>query len=352
LAAKKFVRGDFAKLAEDTRSVISAALFGAVAATGTLPFARAQFEDAIRRGGVGVDTSLVAFAAGFKAASESEIPEAGDFTPRIGPRLSGMASRIQEQFPPASHKVILAGAQRLADYQDERYAAEYLTHLEPIRDLDRDGRLLGETARYLALWMSYEDTIRVADLKTRRSRFERVRRESRADAGQIIWIHEFLHPRVEEISDTLPAGLGRWLRKTGWARGLVDRFTRKGKVVETTSIDGFLMLYFIASLRPFRRRSLRFGIEQARIEEWLARVTTAATRNYELAVELAECPRLVKGYGDTHHRGWSNFETLMTALPRLQDEPDAAEALKRLRDAALADESGVKLAETLREVTA
>src|SRR5579862_2320863 len=98
-AAKKFVRGDFAKLAEDTRSVISAALFGAVAATGSLPFACVQFEDAIRRGGVGVDSSLAAFAAGFKAASESEIPKADGFTPRIGPRLRGLASRIDKQFP-------------------------------------------------------------------------------------------------------------------------------------------------------------------------------------------------------------------------------------------------------------
>jgi indolepyruvate ferredoxin oxidoreductase beta subunit len=347
-AAMAFVRGDFARVAEETRSVISAALFGAVAATETLPFSRAQFEDAIRRGGVGVENSLTAFAAGFKAASDGEVATAPTSTLQLGAQLSGLASRVQKEFPQANHAVLLAGIQRLADYQDERYAGEYLTRLEPIRDLDRDGRLLEETARYLALWMSYEDTIRVADLKTRRSRFERVHRESRADANQIIQINEFLHPRVEEISDTLPAGLGRWLLNTAWAKGLVDRFTQKGKIVQTTSIRGFLMLYFIASLRRFRRGSLRFGIEQKRIEEWLARVATAASHNYDLAVELAECPRLVKGYGDTHHRGWSNFETLMKALPSLQD----ASSLKRLREAALSDESGAKLAQALREVTA
>jgi indolepyruvate ferredoxin oxidoreductase beta subunit len=350
-AAKKLVRADFARIAEDTRSVISAALFGAVAGTGALPFARAQFEEAIRRGGVGVDSSLAAFAAGFKAASESEAP-ADETVPELGTGLTELASRIQKDFPARSHAVLFAGVQRLADYQDESYAAEYLVRLEPIRDLDRDGRLLQETARYLALWMSYEDTIRIADLKTRRSRFERVRRESRADAGQIIHIREFLHPRVEEISDTMPAGIGRWLRHNRWARGIVDQFTRKGKMVETTAIGGFLMLYLIANLRPFRRRSLRFGIEQARIEEWLAGVKAAAGRNYELAVEMAECPRMVKGYGDTYRRGWANFETLMTTVQTLWDEPDAASYLKRLRDAALADETGAKLAEALQEVTA
>ncbi len=70
--------------------------------------------------------------------------------------------------------------------------------------------------------MTYEDTVRVAELKIRPSRFARVRAEVQAADGQIIEIAEFLHPRVEEIADTLPAGLGRWLfelrlRRGGWS---------------------------------------------------------------------------------------------------------------------------------------
>ena len=53
--------------------------------------------------------------------------------------------------------------------------------------------------------------------------------------GQILEIAEFLHPRVQEIADTLPAGLGRWLLDTGWARRFVERFTRKGRVVKTST---------------------------------------------------------------------------------------------------------------------
>ena len=75
-AAKTFVHGDFAGMAEDTRSVISASLFGALAATGALPFRREQFEDAIRKGGVGVESSLAAFDAGFRAAAEPKVAEA------------------------------------------------------------------------------------------------------------------------------------------------------------------------------------------------------------------------------------------------------------------------------------
>jgi indolepyruvate ferredoxin oxidoreductase, beta subunit len=118
---------------------------------------------------------------------------------------------------------------------------------------------LSETARYLALWMSYEDTIRVADLKTRRSRFQRVREEVRLQPDQIVGIKEFLHPRVEEIADTLPASLGAWLLRTPWACSLAGRFTRKGRVVHTNSIRGFLLLYGIAALRPLRRASRAIG---------------------------------------------------------------------------------------------
>ena len=123
------------------------------------------------------------------------------------------------------------GIERLADYQDVAYAREYLDRLKPIAEIDKrhgngSGNLLAETARELALGMAYEDTVRVAELKIRPSRFERVRAEVQAADGQIVEIAEFLHPRVQEIADTLPAGLGRWLLNTGWARRFVERFTK------------------------------------------------------------------------------------------------------------------------------
>ncbi|MBX6319373.1 2-oxoacid:acceptor oxidoreductase family protein, partial [Pigmentiphaga sp.] len=52
-AARRFVAADFGRVAEEAGSPISPALFGALAATGVLPFTRGQFEDAIRRGGIG-----------------------------------------------------------------------------------------------------------------------------------------------------------------------------------------------------------------------------------------------------------------------------------------------------------
>src|SRR5438067_6309236 len=144
-----------------------------------------------------------------------------------------------------------------------------------------------------------------------------------------------MHPRLEEICDTLPAALGRWLLASGWPRRIVERFTNKGRVVQTSSLSGFLLLYVLSGLRRWRRASLRYVIENARIEQWLGRIEVAAKTNPQLALEIAHCQRLVKGYGDTHARGWRNFETLMREADRAGGALTPAR-LRELRDAALA----------------
>lgn len=353
-AAKNFVHADFAHIAEETNSVISAALFGALAATGALPFDRARFEAAIQSGGVGVQSSLAAFAQGY-AASNAPI-EAGatpSQPPEPGRLLEPLAQRIARDSPPAAHAILLAGIERLADYQDVAYAAEYLDRLDPIRAVDRAPfTLLRETARHLALWMSYEDAIRVADLKVRRARFERVHQEARVQPNQILEINEFLHPRVGEIADILPRALGQWMLNTAWVARLVNKLMGKGMTLRTTSIIGFLQLYFLSALRPLRRKSFRFDREQKKIAQWLVQIPELARENDALAIEVAECPRLIKGYGDTHVLGNRNFDALMNALPALRTRPDAALRLKQLREAALADDTGEKLSQALHEVTA
>lgn len=74
VAARRTVFADMERAALEAGSVISAALFGALAGAEVLPFPRAAFEDAIRAGGKGVEPSLRAFDAGFRAA-QGEAPE-------------------------------------------------------------------------------------------------------------------------------------------------------------------------------------------------------------------------------------------------------------------------------------
>jgi indolepyruvate ferredoxin oxidoreductase beta subunit len=244
----------------------------------------------------------------------------------------------------------------MADYQDVAYAARYLDHLMPlVHALPPDGvtahELLDETARHLALWMSYEDTVRVADLKTRRTRFGRVGDEVKISPTQHLGINEFLHPRIEEIADTLPAAWGRWLLRTSWAQALLRPLINKGRVVQTSSIRGYLLLYCIAALRPLRPQSLRFGIEQQRISDWLKSIVELAPEQPELALEVARTQRLVKGYGDTHARGWGNYQRIMATLPQLQVMPQGAAQLQALSRAALADDSGQALEHMLAATT-
>lgn len=356
-AAKRFVYGDFAVLAERNGSVISAALFGALAGTGALPFSREQFEAAIRRAGVGVDSSLKAFGAGFDLAQNGPAPPTPAARPAVVERTQGllkaMDERIASEFPAVAGTVLKAAVRRLADYQSLAYAELYLKRLAPLRDIDKrrgDSKapLLVETARYLALWMSYEDTVRVADLKIRATRFQRVNKEVKAKADQVLHINEYFHPRLDEIADTLPVWLGTLLMRPGPLRNALERATRKGRVVRTTSLRGFLLLYGVAALRGTRPKSLRYQREHAEMCNWLAHIQQHAGSHYEMALEIAECQRLVKGYGDTHARGMRNFKLIEGLLPKLLANDDGVSRMRQLREAALKDEEGVQLATLLQ----
>jgi indolepyruvate ferredoxin oxidoreductase beta subunit len=358
-AAACWIGADFAQLAEQCGTPVGATLFGAIAASGRLPFDRSQFEQTIERSGVGVRASLKAFALGWKAAQEALEPPAQSQAmadaprlPEVGPRLSALAQRACQQLPPAAQAHALHGLMRLADYQDLAYAGLYLDRLQSLCEAAPSAaaqqEALAEAARHLALWMSYEDTVRVADLKTRRSRFERVGQEVRLSPQQGLHINEFLHPRLEEIADTLPAAWGRWLMRTGWARKFVGRYASSGRVVRTSSLRGFLLLYSVASLRRWRPKSLRFEVEQQRIGAWLADLRRLLPSQPELALELARAQRLVKGYGDTHARGWRHFEMIMQQLPAIAGQAGAARRLQALVAAALADDSGQALRSALQ----
>jgi len=393
-AAKRFVRFDMAAAAGQAGSVISAVLFGALAGSGVLPFSRAQFEATIARGGVGVAPSLKAFDAAYAraagvageaglfddadgAATGAETPAHGatvaapsasaldgttdapavDASSPPSPRLPAAAAihpdvrKLLDRvaaLAPHAHAIAREGVRRLIDYQDPAYAGLYLDRVARIAAAPQDasGQLLAETARHLALWMAYEDTARVAQLKTRGERFERVKSEVRAGADQVLAIDEYLHPRVQEIAETLPAAIGRRIERPGWLRSAVERATRNGRIVTTSSLGGFLLLRSVASMRHWRRATTRYAAENAAIEAWLARIAETAKTHPELAVEVARCQGLVKGYSDTHARGVRNFETVMAAVQKA-GVALAPATLRELREAALADEHGQALDATL-----
>jgi indolepyruvate ferredoxin oxidoreductase beta subunit len=357
-APRRFIRFDMAAAAQKSGSVISAVLFGALAGAGVLPFSRAQFEATIERGGVGVKPSLAAFGDAFARALAGDAEAAGtapDATPDVPPgaapkprhpAVRELVERVQRDLPGSAHAVLLEGVRRLVDYQDPAYAGLYLDRLARIAGACGQGEdgelLLREAGRFLALWMSYEDTARVAALKTRATRFDRVRDETRVQSGQLLSISEYMHPRLQEICESLPRGIGDWLMRSGWPRRLVERQTQRGRIVRTNTLHGYLLLRTVAASRRWRRSTSRYAEENRRIDAWLGRIEARAQADPALALEVARCQRLVKGYSDTHERGLRNYDAVMAALDRAGGAMAPAN-LRELRDAALADEHGEKL---------
>lgn len=330
--AKSAVLFDMRKLAQESGTVINAVLFGAMAGSGVLPLSREACEQAIRGGGRGAEASLRGFAAGFDIAARQRPAPAE-------PLPTKRATEFDEVFR--------LGKERLRDYQGPRYAELYEERLKPFRG--GDGKLAAEVARHLALWMAYEDIIRVADLKTRASRFERVRKEVGAKEGEPVVVIDFLKPGVEEFSSVLPHWLGK--RVIGWAerRGKLDAYN-VGMHIKTSSLFGYLLVRSLAWLRPWRPLSYRYREEQQLIERWLGLVADAARRDGALAREIAECARLIKGYGETHRRGKGNFLAIVDALvdnPPTADAREQAAAIRKAREAALADPEGQALGKTL-----
>lgn len=353
-AAKRFLCFDLQDLADRAGSVISASLFGAVAGSGALPFSRDDFEATVRRAGLGVEASLRAFALGYESADQAPAQPAPIDLARpvpavperaASPKAQALLDTIKRDFPARAQPMLAVGVRRQIEFQDLAYATEYLRRMKAIRDLDaahggeaRQWALTCAAARYVATAMAYDDVIRVADLKTRSARFDRVRQEVGARADQLVYTTEFMHPRLEEICGTLPAGLGRWLEGSKVFGGFVERRLGRGRRMQSGTLGGFLMLYTLAGMRRFRRSTLRHQAEAAGLEQWLDLIARLAPRDYALAVETVNCRRLGKGYSDTHVRGGGKYRQLIAAAEQLAGRPDAADTLRSLRETALANE--------------
>ncbi|WP_320669775.1 indolepyruvate oxidoreductase subunit beta family protein [Patulibacter defluvii] len=390
--SKRLVAADFMQMAEDAGSVISASLFGAVAGSGALPFSREAFEAPIRAFGKGVESSLAAFAAGYDeatapppapAAAPVELPMSGwasgsgttadagparpsralearkqhreeerrriaadDPASLVGPGLRPLAERVRE-LPEASRSMVLHGLVRTAVYQDASYAERYLERVGRFAaaDPERDGdaRLTREAARHVALWMCFQDIIQVAQQKTRRARMDRIRKEAKAKPDQLLQVHEYLHPQFDELTDSMPSGLAKRVRKSRIVRRIVQAVTRQGMILNTTSVLGYTQLSLLARMRPLRPRTLRFEREQQAIDRWMDLALGAAPLDPELAREIVECQGVLKGYGATYEHGSESFAKLMEAAAELTGQAGAAERLAELRAAALADEHGREL---------
>jgi indolepyruvate ferredoxin oxidoreductase beta subunit len=351
--ARRAIVADFAAVAAEAKSPLNAVLLGAIAASGGLPIPADAFRAAIRAEGKAVEANLRGFEAGLAVrGSDPMAPPAiaektveQGLTPLLGPRHA---------FPVEARHVLAAGVERLTDYQDRVYAQRYLERVGRFVGRDgADGTFVRELARHLAVRMSVEDVVRVAQLKLRAARLERVAREAQAGAGDIVDVTEYLKPGPEEILGLLPPRLGRWALarvaargKSGWSWPLKIR---------TTRLSGFLRLRLLAALRRWRPHTLRFGEEEAWVERWLDLVARTLAADPAAAREVVATAVLVRGYADTYKRGLANWNRIMgevlepglaSRLPRTQ----LADALLQARIAASKDPEGEALADTIAAI--
>lgn len=345
-ASKKLILFDMDDAVLRSSSVISSVLFGALAGSGALPFDKQSYEETIQKSGRAVETNLAGFRLGFENAennTSAKIIPCDQSEMFVG---SPMLERIK-QFPEQAKPIIIYGIHRLVDYQDSNYAMLYLDRLNGL-DSGISANTFKEIARHLALWMTYEDVIRVADLKTQGERTKRISTEVRAGDNQIWYAHDYFHPRYEEFTDIMPRSLGRMMNGSSFLKKMLSPFFSGGRIIRPKTILGYLLLRMVAELRIIRKKTLRYHIENKRILAWLDLINKCVKINPDLAYEISVCPRLIKGYGNTHERGINRFSRIMAFIEKNQDQNNVNIKVAELRQAALLSSGGAEFNESLQ----
>jgi indolepyruvate ferredoxin oxidoreductase beta subunit len=362
---------DLAELARQADTVISAVLLGAIAASGVLPMAREAYEAAIRQAGKGVDASLRGFALAFDAvaarrAQREAVEAALRLPPAVAPSApvpsAGSLAATRGELSPVELRRL--ARERLAAYQDAAYARLYDDRLARLAraagagdassaaaaSSPLAGQAIDEAARWLVLWMAFDDIVLVASKKLAASRQQRVHRESGAQAGDVVKVFDHFKPGVPELAALLPDGGAK--RLLAWDARRVARGQEPWSLplkLGSHTLRGTLALRLLASMKRWRRHGSRFAQEQRQIEAWLEAVERGLREAPSLGLEVARCGRLVKGYGETWTRGQTHLRHILQHLA-FGPAPAAerAQAVRAAREAALADDTGRRLDETLQ----
>ena len=354
---------DMARLCQESGTLVSAVMLGAIAGSGLLPFSREHYESVLAGPSKAAQASLRGFASAFDLVTRQR--EQAQYVEQVmkpaAPAPSASASAVlpndvAAKFPAVLHPLMGLAHQRLVEYQGPAYARLYVQRLASLLEAesasaDATCPVTAEATRWLALWMAFDDIIRVADLKSRASRWDRVTQEVKAKEGDVLKVYDHFKPGVPELAALLPQSLANRLLR--WDRARVARGQAPWSMplkVARHALWGMASLRLLASLRVLRPMGSRYQTEQALIEEWLGGIEAATRQSPALGLELARCGQLIKGYGSTNERGKDNLLHILRHVCGTASKlplHERAAAVAQIRQAALQDEAGQALDQVL-----
>ena len=346
---------DFSAMAKEQGTMVSAVMLGVIAASGIFPMSREHYEATIGTGGSSA-ASLRGFAAAFERVHNTQTVQAMLTDDDVSKKPLPLDEEPALTVLPAAVKELAAlGFARLCDYQHRAYAMRYVQRLQQVLDAENaidplhvNGYSASrEAARWLALWMAFDDIVRVADLKSRASRRQRVALEVKQQDGELLRVYEHFKPGVPEFAALMPAWLAAPVLRFDKARVLKGREPLALPLkIGSHSVSGMLALRILAGLKWLRPLGSRFAVEQHDIEQWLDAVCSGLREDHGLGLQLAMCGRLIKGYGSTNERAKRNLQHILKHLApaSVNLSPQwRADAVRQSREAALTDEAGLAL---------
>lgn len=256
---------------------------------------------------------------------------------------------LPDGLPERAVQVVSDGIHLLMDYQSASYAQLYVDRVRRfVGRRDVDDAVLVEIARLMAIRMSYEDPIRIAQLKlaSLESGAGDPRERSADHIGKF---------RIDELIEALPAVaadpvLGV-LEKLGWTHKPVSiRFS-------TASRWGIRRLKIEASLRRWRRFSVRYAKERAWTERWLHMISRCLEKQPRAAFAMVQTADMIEGYGDVYRQGLADWHAIIDGLAKPTFDgalplTDLAAAVAEARAAATPDPRQVALKRTIAEIRA
>jgi hypothetical protein len=256
---------------------------------------------------------------------------------------------LPDGLPDGVTAVVSEGIHLLIDYQGSSYAQLYVDRVRRfVGRADVDDAMLGEIARLMALRMSYQDAIRIAQLKL-------VEYRTAADAAPVHCTDDVRKFRLDELIGALPAAVAEpvldALEWVGWKHKPVSiRFSAKGRW-------GFRRLKIEAGLRRWRLFSVRYAEEKAWVERWLHMINRSLAKQPKAASEIMQTADMIEGYGSVYRQGLADWHAIIDGLAKPTFDgvlplTDLAGAIAEARAAVLPDPRQAALKRTIAEIRA